>query len=107
MGNAAQSIKQNLTDSGFRQYERLVEFPLWEEYGAMIKSDVADIKNVGGPAGGAITAGKFLEHFTDYPWLHFDIAGVSFHTASKDYRPYGGTAYGLRIITDFLLNYGK
>jgi leucyl aminopeptidase len=107
MGNASEEMKQQCCTSGSRQYERLVEFPLWEEYSDMLQSDIADLKNVGGPVGGAITAGKFLEHFTDYPWLHFDIAGVSFHTAAKDYRPYGGTAYGLRMMADFLLHYGK
>ena len=44
----------------------------------MIKSDIADIKNLGGPQAGAITAGKFLCRFTDYPWIHLDIAGASY-----------------------------
>jgi leucyl aminopeptidase len=107
MGTADQNTKQALTDSGNRQYERLVEYPLWDEYGEMIKSDFADLKNIGGPSGGAITAGKFLEHFTDYPWMHFDIAGVSFATAKKGYIPSGGTAYGMRMLLDFLMNYKK
>ena len=107
MGNADISIKTKMHQSGYNQYERLVEYPLWDEYGALIKSDIADLKNVGGPSGGAITAGKFLEHFTDYPWMHFDIAGVSHNTSGKDYRPTGGTAYGVRMMVDFLLNYGK
>lgn len=107
MGTATDKTKQKLQESGFSQYERLVEYPLWDEYGEMIKSDIADLKNVGGPSGGAITAGKFLEHFTDYPWMHFDIAGVSHTLSKKDYRTAGGTAYGLRMVVDFLLNYGK
>lgn len=107
MGNADDITKKSFRDSGYRQYERLVEYPLWDEYGDQIKSDIADIKNVGGPSGGAITAGKFLEHFVDYPWMHFDIAGVSFGTARKGYTPIGGTGYGLRMLMDFLLHYGK
>lgn len=107
MGTAGDTVKQSLRESGFRQYERLVEYPLWDEYGEMIKSEFADLKNVGGPSGGAITAGKFLEHFTDYPWMHFDIAGVSFALAKKGYIPAGGTAYGMRMLLDYLLNYGK
>lgn len=107
MGTVAQSVKERFHASGYRQYERLVEYPLWDEYGEMIKSDIADLKNIGGPSGGAITAGKFLEHFVDYPWMHFDIAGVSHTVSKKDYRPAGGTAYGLRMMVDFLLNYGK
>jgi leucyl aminopeptidase len=62
---------------------------------------------VGGPSGGAITAGKFLEHFVDYPWMHFDIAGVSFATGKRGYFSSGGTAYGLRMLLDFLNHYGK
>jgi leucyl aminopeptidase len=107
MGTASETVKQQFRVSGFRQYERLVEYPLWEEYGEQIKSDIADIKNVGGATGGAITAGKFLEYFTAYPWMHFDIAGVSFNTAKKGYLPIGGTAYGVRMLIDFLTNYGK
>jgi leucyl aminopeptidase len=105
MGTASDDLKAKFRASGERQYERLVEYPLWDEYGEQIKSDVADIKNVGGPSGGAITAGKFLQHFTDYPWMHFDIAGVSFATSKKGYLPVGGTAYGLRMLLDFLQHY--
>jgi len=107
MGTADEATKQAFRDSGFNQYERLVEYPLWEEYGEQIKSDIADIKNTGGPSGGAITAGKFLEHFTDYPWMHFDIAGVSFATSRKGYTPIGGTAYGMRMLLDFLIHYRR
>jgi leucyl aminopeptidase len=105
MGTAPDPIKAALRTSGERQYERLVEFPLWDEYGEMIKSEAADLKNVGGPTGGAITAGKFLQRFTDYPWMHFDIAGVSFSLSKKGYIPFGGTAYGLRMLMDFLMQY--
>lgn len=107
MGTASDDQKNHFKESGFRQYERLVEYPLWDEYGDMIKSDFADLKNVGGPSGGAITAGKFLEHFTDYPWMHFDIAGVSFTLTKKNYISAGGTGYGIRMLLDVLMNYGK
>lgn len=107
MGTAGEDVKKQFQDSGYRQYERLVEYPLWEEYGAKLKSDIADMKNIGDSNGGAISAGKFLEHFTDYPWMHFDIAGVSFNTAKKGYLPSGGTGYGIRMMLDFLLHYGK
>lgn len=107
MGTADDNTKQSFKDSGFRQYERLVEYPLWDEYGEMIKTDIADLKNVGGSSGGAITAGKFLEYFTDYPWMHFDIAGVSHSITKKHYHPAGGTGYGIRMLLDFLMHYGK
>ncbi len=105
MGTAEEATKAAMRQSGFAQYERMVEFPLWDEYGDLIKSDIADLKNIGGPTGGAITAGKFLQHFTSYPWMHFDIAGVSHTTGRHTYRGTGGTAMGLRMITDFLKNY--
>jgi leucyl aminopeptidase len=106
MGTAPANVKEQLMRSGLTQHERLVELPLWEEYGDLIKSEIADMKNVGGAVAGAITAGLFLKHFTDYPWMHFDIAGVSHTSTRKDYRTAGGTAYGLRMLADFLINYG-
>lgn len=105
MGTADAELKNRFTEAGLEQYERVVEFPLWDEYQDQIKSEIADLKNIGGPTAGAITAGKFLQSFTDYPWLHLDIAGVSFSTAKKGYIPSGGTAFGLRMLLSFLRNY--
>lgn len=102
MGTASEEVKNALKNSGNAVYERLVEFPLWDEYGEFNKSDIADIKNIGGPIGGAITAGKFLQHFTDYPWMHFDIAGPAFVTAPNGYITKGGTGTGVRTIFEFL-----
>jgi leucyl aminopeptidase len=67
MQKSADSYYSSLESSGFYTHERLVLFPLWEEYREMIKSDVADLKNIGGKEAGTITAGKFLEHFTAFP----------------------------------------
>lgn len=105
MGTAGADVKKKLLNSANNTYERLIEFPMWDEYGELVKSDVADIKNVGGPEAGAITAGKFLENFTDYPWMHFDIAGTAYLMAEDSYRGKYGTAVGVRLITDFLKNY--
>lgn len=93
-----------LKESGERVYERIIEFPMWREYHDAIKSDVADIKNIGGAAGGNITSATFLHHFTDYPWIHLDIAGPSFMTADVDYRVKGGTGVGVRLLYDFIKN---
>jgi len=101
MENKADDVLQQLKDVGERVYERLVQFPMWEEYGELIKSDIADIKNVGGKYGGAITAGKFLEHFTDYPWIHFDIAGTAFLEKPGYYKPAGGTGIHVRLLMRF------
>lgn len=78
---------------------------MYEHYSTQIESDVADIKNVGGREAGSITAAKFLEHFTDYPWIHVDIAGPSFLKEAKPYRPKGGTGFGVRLFVEFLRNY--
>ena len=102
MGNAEELTFSALKQSGENVYERIVEFPLWEEYGESIKSDIADLKNIGAREAGAITAGKFLENFTDYPWIHLDIAGPAFLNKSDHYRTKGGTASGVRLLIDFL-----
>jgi len=105
MGNINAKTRTSLNKSGEAVYERLVEFPMWKEYGDLIKSDIADYKNLGGPYGGSITAGKFLEVFTDYPWMHFDIAGPAFIKAPNTYRQKGATGVGVRLMLDFLSNY--
>lgn len=102
MGTASQEIKNQLENSGREAYERLIEFPLWEEYGDMLKSDIADMKNVGGILAGAITAGKFLEKFTDYPWIHLDIAGVAFFQQPMGYKGKNGSGFGVRLLYKFL-----
>lgn len=102
MGTASDTLKKELEASGREVYERLVEFPLWDEYGDMLKSDIADIKNVGGALAGAITAGKFLEKFTEYPWIHLDIAGVAYFSSSMGYKGKNGSAIGLRLLYNFL-----
>lgn len=104
MGTSTDEQKTKLTVSGLRMHERLVEFPFWDEYAELVKSDIADQKNLGGPYGGAITAGKFLEKFTNYPYMHFDIAGPAFVTAKDSYRGKGGTGYGVRLLFDFFSN---
>jgi leucyl aminopeptidase len=102
MGNAPKSVKDNLESSGWAVYERLVELPLWKEFGDEIKSNIADLKNLGGSTAGMITAGKFLEHFVDYPWLHFDIAGPAWLKTANSYRTKDGTGVGVRLLFDFL-----
>lgn len=105
MGTASDDVKKKVESSSKNTHERLVEFPLWEEFAPLIKSDVADIKNVGGPEAGAITAGKFLECFTTYPWLHFDIAGSAYLMAEDNYRGKYATGVGVRLMVDFIKNY--
>jgi leucyl aminopeptidase len=107
MGTAGDKVKSRLHASAHNVYERLAEFPFWDEYDELIKSDVAEIKNIGGPHGGAITAGKFLSCFVKAPFMHFDIAGPSFLNAKDGYRTKGGTGVGVRFMFDFLSNYNN
>ena len=102
MGTASEEIKTQLKIAGEHTYERLIEFPLWDEYGKHIESDIADIKNIGMAEAGHISAGKFLEHFTNYPWIHLDIAGTAFLTAPDSYRGKHATGSSVRLIYDFL-----
>ncbi|MBK8968260.1 MAG: hypothetical protein R3D58_17525 [Saprospiraceae bacterium] len=106
MGTADANVKRALETSGWNTYERLVELPLWKEYGDELKSSIADMKNMGSGPAGMITAGKFLEHFADYPWLHLDIAGSAYLRAANGYRPKEGTGVGVRLLFDFLKKWG-
>jgi leucyl aminopeptidase len=105
MQTKADSQMEALKKSGLRTYERIAEFPFWDEYGELLKSEIADLKNLGPAEAGMITAGKFLEKFTDYPFIHLDIAGVAFAESRDSYRNIGGTATGVRLLFDFLENY--
>ncbi|HSZ25961.1 MAG TPA: leucyl aminopeptidase [Cytophagaceae bacterium] len=104
MGTADETTKKEFTKAGFETFERLVEFPLWEDYDQYIQSDIADLKNIGGNEAGAITAGKFMQHFTSYPWLHLDIAGGAFMTSPFHYWVKGGTGLGVKLLYNFLKN---
>ena len=101
---AHEAATQKLKDAGESVHERLVEFPLWEEYEEELKSTIADVKNLGSPLAGATTAGKFLERFTAYPWIHVDISGMTFFDQPFEYLPAGGTGAGTRLIIEFLKN---
>ncbi len=83
-------------DSG----EKVWQLPLFKKYHELIKSDVADIVNTGGRAGGAITAAAFLENFVDKkPWIHLDIAGTNWESKGNGYFSKGGTGC---MVTSFV-----
>ena len=103
MGTAGPATMQKLTEAGYAVHERLVEFPLWDEYADHIKSDIADLSNLGKGEAGHISAAKFLERFAvGYPWIHLDIAGPAYLTAAESYRGKGGTGTGVRLLYEFL-----
>ena len=89
---------------GKQVYERLVEFPMWEEYDDMVKSQVADLRNSAtAPQAGTITAGKFLAHFAHgTPFIHLDIAGVAYFSKPQHYYRLGASGYGIRLLYAFL-----
>jgi leucyl aminopeptidase len=102
MTNADRKYISLLEVCGKDVYERIAELPFWDEYGELLKSDVADLKNIGGREAGAIIAGKFLERFADYPLIHLDIAGTSMLKKDDYYRLKGASGSGLRLLSAFL-----
>jgi leucyl aminopeptidase len=102
MGTAEQKVMDQLAESGMNVWERTVQFPMWKDYGEEMKSDIADLKNLGGSYAGQISAAKFLEHFTDYPWIHIDIAGPAYSNSASGYRTKGGSGVGVRMLYDFI-----
>jgi leucyl aminopeptidase len=99
-------LSQQLQHSGDEIGERLWPLPLWDAYKSDIESDIADVKNYSGkPVAGAISAAKFLEHFTEghTSWAHLDIAGVAFGD-DEFAKSKHATAYGLHLLTHFIEN---
>ncbi|PCJ27649.1 MAG: peptidase M17 [Flavobacteriales bacterium] len=105
MGNADEKAMSKLKESGNNVFERIAEFPFWDEYNEQLKSPIADLTNLGKGSGGSITAGKFLENFTNYPYIHLDIAGPAFLHKPINYLSQGGTGVGVRLFYDFVKNY--
>jgi leucyl aminopeptidase len=88
--------------------EKVWQLPLWEEYGELLKSDVADMKNAAGRDAGAITGGCFLKEFAGKtPWAHLDIAGPVWTDKDRPYVPKGGTGFGVRLILHLLEHWEK
>lgn len=97
------ALAEELTLAGDRSGERVWRMPLWEEYGEQMRSDVADIKNVGGRAAGVITAAWFLREFAgDVPWAHLDIAGAAWAESERSYQPKAATGVGARLLAEWV-----
>ncbi len=102
-------LTEKLNESSERTTEEIWQLPLNQDYMDMIKSDVADMKNIGiGRAAGTITAAAFLKNAIEKtPWAHLDIAGVAWTqiaTKEKTYNPKGATGFGVRLVLDYLQN---
>ena len=98
------TLAKGLLRASERAHEPVCELPLYAPYQELITSKIADLKNIGGRAGGAMTAALFLSHFVEkIPWAHLDIAGPSY--AERETRvdqPVGGTGFGVRLLVRYL-----
>ncbi len=84
--------------------EKAWEMPLYEEYREYLKSDIADIKNIGGRTGSLVTSACFLKEFAgDTPWVHLDIAGTAWTEKDRPYTPKGASGVGVRLVVDAIL----
>jgi leucyl aminopeptidase len=108
MGNAqSEALMDRLRKAGMHAGERVWQLPLWDEYLDYVKSDVADVKNVGmGRAAGTIAGAAFLVKFVNgFPWVHLDIAGTAWADREQPYKPKGGTGVGVRLLAQMLLDW--
>ncbi len=96
-----EKLAQELLSAGEQAHDRAWQLPLWEDYQPLLDSNFADMQNIGGRAGGTITAACFLARFTkDYRWAHLDIAG----TAWKSGKEKGATGRPVPLLTQYLIN---
>jgi leucyl aminopeptidase len=99
-------LAERLTAAGLATGEPLWRMPLGDEYDKIIKSDIADMKNVGNRGGGSITAAQFLQRFVgDTPWAHLDIAGMAWSKKDRDVVPKGASGFGIRLLDRFVADH--
>jgi leucyl aminopeptidase len=98
-------LKESVRKAGLRAGERVWEMPLWDEYFEQLRSDVADMRNIGGRGGGMITAALFLSKFVgDCSWVHLDIASTDWSERERAYIPKGPTGIGTRLLIQYLMD---
>lgn len=98
-------LKDSIRKAGLRAGERVWEMPLWDEYFEQLRSDVADMRNIGGRGGGMITAALFLSKFVgDCSWVHLDIASTDWSERERAYIPKGPTGTGTRLLIQYLID---
>jgi leucyl aminopeptidase len=107
MGNDSNLIDE-LVLAGEQSGERLWPLPMDGEYAELIKSDIADVRNVGNRTAGSITAAWFLRHFVgEAAWAHLDIAGTAWTEEEKPHIARGATGFGARLMAKFVMNRAK
>jgi len=93
------TLSEAIFNAGEKSGEKVWEMPLDDEYDQLIKTEIADMKNIGGPGAGSITAACFLKrHVEKTPWAHLDIAGVTWKNKSSPTIPYGGVGWGVKML---------
>jgi leucyl aminopeptidase len=98
-------LSAQLLDASAHTSEVLWRMPLYKPYKEQLKSDIADIRNIGGRSAGSITASLFLQEFVEgIPWAHIDIAGTAFGSKERSYQPKNGVGFGVRLLIDFFQN---
>lgn len=108
MMGTSDSHMARLKHAAERTHELVWELPLFEEYERLIRSEVADVKNVGGRWAGAITGALFLKKFAgSLPWIHLDIAGPAMIEDASEYVPRGGSGYGVRLLMEYLSRWNR
>ena len=103
-----QDLADKVLKAAKRTGEKMWQMPISEEYKEQIKSEIADVKNIGNRYGGAITAALFLAEFAaDTPWVHIDIAGTASSTKESGYIVKGATGVGVRTLVELALSEAK
>jgi len=92
------ALATRLSAAGQATGEAVWRMPLGEAYDKLIRSDIADMKNIGGRPGGAIIGAQFIQRFVRGPWAHLDIAGTAWSSKDSATAPKGATAYGVRLL---------
>ena len=101
-----EKISKAIFDAGEFTGEKVWAMPLDDDYDQLIKTEIADMKNIGGPGAGSITAACFLKrHVEKTPWAHLDIAGVTWKNKSTPSIPYGGVGWGVRLLYHMIKQY--
>jgi leucyl aminopeptidase len=100
-------LAERLTKAGLVEGEPVWRLPLGDAYDRLVKSKIADMKNIGGPNAGSITAAQILQRFVNkVPWAHLDIAGVAWQDGEqKPLAPSWGTGWGVRVLNRLVTDY--
>ncbi len=102
----SENLSEKIFNSGEKTGDKVWNMPIDEDYNSLLDTEIADMKNIGGPGAGSITAACFLKrHVNDTPWAHLDIAGVTWNNKSNSLNPRGATGWGVKLLFDLINNF--